>query len=200
MSNWIDVVKGECSWIKIYYGVLANYMKIKDYKNVIEIGVAYGGHAVDLLENTECEYLGIDPYQPNYDPKDFFDKDVHRIMKGRDKAHSMELLYQGVLDRISPYGDRAKIERRSSWDAALLLDDESYDVVFIDGNHTYDAVKSDINLFWSKIRSGGTMAGDDYDWPDVKRAVHEFANENNLKVQRMRNSKGREVHWYFEKP
>lgn len=197
--SWIDVVNKECSWIRIYYGVLANLIKEKGYKDVVEIGVAYGGHADDILSNTECKYTGIDPYQASYDPKDFFDRDVHRIMGGRDKQKSMNLLYERVLDRLSRFGDRCNIIRRKSWDAALFLDDEAYDVVFIDGNHQYDPVKTDINLFWPKVRKGGMMVGDDYEWPDVKRAVQEFASQNGLEVKRMKNDKGKLIHWYFEK-
>lgn len=199
MSSWIDVVNGECSWIKIYYGVLVKVINERNYKNVIEIGVAYGGHAQDILSNSQCNYTGIDPYEAGYDPKDFFVKDVHRIMGGSNQQSSMNILHQRVLDRLSPFGDRCKIIKKHSWSAALLLDDDSYDLVFIDGSHLYDAVYSDISLYWPKIKKGGMMAGDDYAWADVKRAVHDFARENNLAVNRLTDNYGKPGHWFFEK-
>jgi len=198
--SWIDQVNRECSWIKIYYGVLANVINEKGFQDVLEIGVAYGGHADDILTRTNCNYTGIDPYLASYDPRDAFDKDVHRIMGGRDKQHSMDLLYQGVLDRLSRFGDRCNLDRKKSSDAALLLAGEKeFDLVFIDGNHQYNAVLMDIELYWPLIKSGGMMAGDDYDWPGVKKAVHEFAGRNGLTVQRMKDNAGKPGHWFFNK-
>ena len=39
--------------------------------------------------------------------------------------------------------------------------------------HTYDAVKEDIAAWSPKVRKGGVIAGHDYDWPEVRRAVDE---------------------------
>ena len=48
-------------------------------------------------------------------------------------------------------------------------------MVYIDALHTYDGVKSDINLYKSKIKLGGFICGHDYDnnWKEVIRAVDE---------------------------
>ena len=42
-----------------------------------------------------------------------------------------------------------------SLDAAKLFDDEYFDWVYIDGLHTYEGVKTDVELFWSKLKPGG---------------------------------------------
>ena len=41
-----------------------------------------------------------------------------------------------------------------------------------------DAVKADINGWYSKVRIGGIIAGHDYstDWPGIMKAVNEFTN------------------------
>ena len=52
--------------------------------------------------------------------------------------------------------------------------DESVRFVFIDADHSYDAVLSDLKEWWPKLRKGGIFAGHDYGvkaWPGVKRAV-----------------------------
>ena len=53
---------------------------------------------------------------------------------------------------------------------------ESLDVVFIDLNHTYEAVKEDIKLWLPKVKKGGYIAGDDYHehWKGVIQAVDEL--------------------------
>lgn len=54
------------------------------------------------------------------------------------------------------------------------------DVVYIDGSHDYDDVKLDVELYWNIISSKGIIFGDDYNIPDVKRAVDEFSLVHNL--------------------
>jgi predicted O-methyltransferase YrrM len=191
---WIDTVNNECSWIDTYYGILSELINERGYKNIIEIGVAYGGHGENLLTETSCNYIGIDPYIASYDPKDLFFADVHRIMKGNDKHDSMNILYINVLKRLSKFRNRCNIIREDSKNVACLIEEKSTDVIFIDGNHLYDNVVSDIKLYWPKIRPGGVLAGDDYNWPDVYKAVNEFASVNNIKIKRMANT-----HWYFDK-
>jgi Methyltransferase domain len=53
------------------------------------------------------------------------------------------------------------------------------DLVFIDGDHRYSAVKADIDMACRMLRhqSGGVLCGHDYrhkDWPGVKKAVDEI--------------------------
>ena len=59
--------------------------------------------------------------------------------------------------------------------AAKNFSDKFFDIVFIDGDHTYAAVKADLEAWWPKVRAGGIFCGDDYAWSDVKRAVDAFA-------------------------
>lgn len=75
----------------------------------------------------------------------------------------------------------------------------SADVVYIDGAHNYEAVKSDIIAWYDKIPSGGVLAGHDYNpvgWPGVVKAVDEFlANNQELTLQKYVDSS-----WAIFKP
>ena len=53
--------------------------------------------------------------------------------------------------------------------------DASLDFVFIDAEHTYDAVKQDIAAWEPKIKPGGWVMGHDYcdKFPGVRQAVQE---------------------------
>ena len=46
-------------------------------------------------------------------------------------------------------------------------------LIYIDGSHEYEDVKADCLSFWNLLADGGIMFGDDYDWPEVRRAVHD---------------------------
>jgi len=48
---------------------------------------------------------------------------------------------------------------------------ESVDFVFIDAEHTEEAVRRDIDAWWPKLKSGGVMGGDDYGLVGVRLAV-----------------------------
>lgn len=55
------------------------------------------------------------------------------------------------------------------------------DFVFIDADHSYEAVKKDIEAWYLKVKKGGIFAGHDYRAsPDVKKAVDEFILKNIL--------------------
>jgi len=47
------------------------------------------------------------------------------------------------------------------------------DFVFIDADHSYEAVKTDITNWLPKVKSGGMIAGHDFGRPEVKRAISE---------------------------
>jgi len=56
------------------------------------------------------------------------------------------------------------------------------DFIYIDGNHEYEYVKKDIEMYWHKIKDGGIMAGHDIQLKGVSDAVLEFARKNNLDI------------------
>jgi predicted O-methyltransferase YrrM len=69
--------------------------------------------------------------------------------------------------------------REDSQAAAIRLEKERglrwVDMVFIDGEHTYEAVKKDIISWMPFVVPGGLLCGHDYfDSPDVRKAVTEL--------------------------
>lgn len=72
-------------------------------------------------------------------------------------------------------------------DHRVLVDDFEdgwFDYVYIDSDHTYEAVKKDIELWWPKVKEGGILAGHDYNTFNklygVVTAVNEFVEANNI--------------------
>lgn len=59
------------------------------------------------------------------------------------------------------------------------------DIIYIDAAHEYDAVKQDIQNYWTLMSSGGIMFGDDYTgyWSGVVRAVDEAVVDLALKKE-----------------
>lgn len=202
MSSWDEIVRRTCSWIGLYYGIVSNLANENKYTTVLEIGNAYGLHLEEILKNCpQVHCTGVDPYQASYDPRDFFDEDVHKLMGGRDKQHSMDMLHDRVMLLLSPYEARFTQHRMHSWDAAPYVEDGSQDIVFIDGDHRYESVKRDIELYWPKVKAGGVLCGDDFGpaFPGVVRAVDEFGKAQKLRLERLYKN-GKAMHWCYRKP
>ena len=58
--------------------------------------------------------------------------------------------------------------------------DKTISFLFVDGDHSYKAVKSDIQLWLPKMKDNGVISGHDYDNPEVKRAVDELFPERKI--------------------
>lgn len=75
---------------------------------------------------------------------------------------------------MSPFAGLYRAIRTTSLEAAEMFANNSLDFVYIDASHEYQDVKNDITAWLPKVKSGGTIAGDDYNSHNVKRAVNEL--------------------------
>lgn len=153
-----------------YYIAVSNLIRENNLKIGAEIGVLYGGLSDAIIEKNKLDkfYL-IDPYDSN-----FFGSSV-----------LSDVMYYNLVSRFKRSSSNIEIIRKSSLLSSYLINDYSLDFVFIDGDHTYEAVKEDISLWFSKLKDGGFFIGDDYhiSCPGVIQAVDEFCLKNNYKFQ-----------------
>ena len=84
-------------------------------------------------------------------------------------------LYEQFLANVKPVSRQLVPLRMTSLKGANFFPDQCLDSVFIDAAHDYDNVKADVLAWLPKVRSGGILAGHDYDfnWPEVEKAVQE---------------------------
>jgi predicted O-methyltransferase YrrM len=170
----LEANKKTCSWFGSY-GIVAHLAQMAKAENILEIGVAYGYHADFLCTALlNIQYVGVDPYLANYDANDIFSNDVQRLFNEKDPQLVMDRLFNIVSSNLQKFDGRAKLLREKSWDAAARFEDNSLDLVYIDGDHTYQGVVKDLASWFPKVRKGGIICGDDIGWPGVKRAVDEF--------------------------
>jgi hypothetical protein len=121
----------------------------------VEIGVFKGQFSKHLLDNWEGTLYMVDPWR---ELDDYIDSSNH-------KNHPSA--YLEVMQSIKGYENRAFMIRALSNQVLDLFEDESLDFIYIDGNHTYNSVKEDMELWFPKLKKGGLFAGHDYlriDW------------------------------------
>ena len=136
-----------------------------------EIGVCAGVFAFHVLLPQEPSKLYlIDPWQ--YGLQADYEMDVTpENQRARDSQ------YEYVAEVFAPYPN-IEIIRMKSEDAVSLFEDEYFDYVYIDGEHSYEAVKRDLNNYFGKVKIGGYIIGDDYGWAGIMPAVQEFLQEH----------------------
>jgi hypothetical protein len=85
--------------------------------------------------------------------------------------HALALTHDIYSMFLSNMGDRKfNAIRKDSVEASKQFEDNSCDVVFIDMDHTFDAVMRDIQAWTKKVKIGGYIAGHDYT-PAYKHSV-----------------------------
>jgi hypothetical protein len=100
--------------------------------------------------------------------------------------HNMEEVYHQIKDK---YIDTTNIEviRSRSLDFLNSKPNDSFDMIYIDADHHYAAVKADLITSYHKLKDGGYLLGHDYIHnpyePAVIEAVTEFCNEYNQTVE-----------------
>ena len=152
----------------------------------IEIGTGVGGNAIAMLSVLPIKKLYcIDPYTTYIEDK-FGQKEKKKVEECLETAKKNLAKYSKKVSFIEEYSDKA-INR---------FEDNSLDFVYIDGNHSYDFVKRDIELYYPKVRSGGVLGGHDFGsgYVGVVYAVLEFIRDNNFKL-----ATGRDSDWWIVK-
>jgi len=141
--------------------------------NGIEIGVQKGEFSKEILSSWKGEKLYlVDCWQKQENYDDIANKD----------DNEQEENYKQTLKNVEKYKKRVKVIKAFSKDAANSFEDGFFDFIYIDANHSYEAVKEDLNLWYPKLKDGGMFCGHDflegrfYDSDfGVKSAVTEFA-------------------------
>ena len=147
------------------------FMKQMPNPVVLEIGCDIGDSSQLLLDcNPNLTLYTIDPYD------DYVDWNGN-VLNNRQE------LYQKVVERFASYGDRFKLIRATSDDAVDQFEDKFFDLIFIDGLHTYEQLTKDCNNYYSKLKDGAIFAGHDYTVIEgVNRAVNEFIAKHDKKI------------------
>lgn len=170
MENIIDMRVG---YLLDGFRMFIDHLKLtEDLSNftVVEIG-SYVGQSTTMFADEVKQVISVDPFMNDYDDND-------------GACHAADIptvVYQKFLDNTSSYKNIAHI-RKTSDDAINDLLGQQVDLIYIDGIHTYEQVKKDIENYRKILKPGGLMCGHDYTdyWKTVVAAVDETLGKPDL--------------------
>lgn len=136
-----------------------------------EIG-SYVGDATKVFAEHFGKVICIDPFINGYDDKD-----------SASFKYDMGVVFRQFQENILEKYNNVKLYIASSEKASKILEKNFFHFVYIDGNHKYEYVKKDIEIWRGKIEQGYWIGGHDYkNIKSVTKAVNECFNSNDIIV------------------
>jgi len=162
--------------------------------NVIEIGARYGESSKVILRSLNVDkYIIIDPYT-SYN--EYINDGFNKIISDDNDDN----IFKKTKNELESIHKNMVFFRTFSTDTNTInaIDDNSIDLIFIDGNHSFKYVLDDLENYYPKLSKNGIICGDDffmrthehdllntmpgtegYDEPMVYEAVIEFCKRHN---------------------
>jgi predicted O-methyltransferase YrrM len=159
-NKYIFTVDWFSNNIPIWSHYLQKYMN-KPNLNFLEIGSFQGRSTVWLLENILTNSISkitcIDTFEGSIE---------HTI----NYQEHIKNLYDVFKHNISDFKDKVIIKKNKSQIVLRQLED-SYDFIYIDGDHKASSVLEDAVLSFPLLKNGGIMIFDDYLWFEMKNHI-----------------------------
>lgn len=145
--------------------------------NFIEVGCWLGKSSVYLLEKMkELQSNGF-----VYFVDTWLGSPTEIIHQKLIKENGQDYIYNKFLHNIQKTGcNNYNVIRGDSVEVSKKFQDNSIDFIFIDADHTEEAVYNDLKAWYPKVKNNCDIMGHDIDYNPVKRAVEKFCLENNI--------------------
>jgi len=191
--------------LKKYFGqIFIDLVKQQNPKSFLEIGVFTGVTArnvcelLSLINNKDFFYLGIDLFEdfqeainnevvPEFliNKQNFsnpFKSFVYNFLL-REKLNSLE----SVSKFLKKFQNNIELKKGNSLDILNKIDLKIFDMIFVDGGHSYETVKFELGVILKNINDNCLVVCDDYLYAEavgVKKAIDESVREDscNFKV------------------
>ena len=191
--------------LKKYFGqIFIDLVKERKPQNFLEIGVFTGVTArnicelLSLINNGKFYYLGIDLFEDFEDAvstevvpefltnKQNFSNPLKSLFYNfllREKLNSLE----SVSKFLKKFGKNVELKKGNSLDILKKIDLKIFDMIFVDGGHSYETVKFELGIILKNINDNCLVICDDYIHAEaigVKKAIDESVREElyNFKV------------------
>ena len=177
-------------------------------KNVLEIGVFCGVTARNICDflykknNNDFNYIGVDLFGSNQMQKK--DEIEPTFLKNQKFSNPLKNIYYNYIlkENLNSIASVEKLLKKYSQNIKLIAGDtnkklkeidlKNIDFTFLDGGHSYQTVISDLSILYENMKGKNKVVlCDDYGEAsfilDVKNAIDDFSNKNNIKVKLIEN-------------
>jgi len=146
-------------------------------KNLVwaELGVFLGEYSEEIFSRTSPKKMYLVDIFPEY-----------MISGDKDGNNIKEVDLRDIPNILkNKFPENVVVIKDTTSNFLNSLEDDSLDVVYIDADHSYEGVKSDLLLSYNKVKKGGLICGHDYTdrFEGVVRAVNEFCSNKQLKIE-----------------
>lgn len=157
----VDLTKGPHIHLDCDRNVaLTDLLQDLGFKTGVEVGVLEGEYSEVLCKtNPEMKIFSVDAWL------------FYPVYKNFRKQWQYDRVYKTAVERLSVYSNNQIIKKKSV-EAAEDFEDESIDFVYIDADHSFPAITSDIATWSKKVRKGGLIIGHDYGDSPNKQFCH----------------------------
>ena len=173
--------------------ILLNQIEIYKPKNFIEVGVFQGVtsrnvceklyeihkenflfHGIDIFEDTN---INIDNKEMTIKHNKISNPFKHLIFNIILKKNLFSI--DSIYSFLKKFKNNVQLYKGFSETELPKIDMSKIDMVFLDGGHSYETVRSDLSLILKGIKKNKIIICDDYDQVDygVKKAVDELLNQ-----------------------
>jgi|TARA_B110000967_G_C18626659_1_gene431543 hypothetical protein len=191
-------------WGDIYLSILHKHKP----KNILEIGVFCGVTArntcdfLNKINSGEFNYTGIDLF--GGDKSTLTDEIEPSFLLNQKFSNPLKNIYYNLIlkEKLNSITSVQKFLRKYSNNIKLIAGDtnsilkeidlKNIDFVFLDGGHSYQTVYSDLTSLHEHMKDKQkVILCDDYGKesyiPDVEKAINDFTNRYNLKLNLIEN-------------
>ena len=159
---------------------------------IVEVGTWLGGSAIHMGQllraaglNDSCivcvdTWLGSSEHYINDDQRR-----ILKLVNGRPTFYNdfMDNVVQnGLQDIILPFSIASIAAVEVLREYAITPD-----LIYLDGDHTSRGFRADLDLYWERLRPGGCLIGDDFDWQEIHMNVLEFAFQQQVEFTAVGN-------------
>jgi predicted O-methyltransferase YrrM len=187
IPHFYTTVPGWANFTQIYLDAIA---EAQPHDALVEVGCWEGRSAaymaVEILNSgKDLAFYCCDTWTGSESPR--WMKDVVARNGG-----SLYGAFQAHMQRGGVW-EHLRVLEMPSVKAAAQFGDGTVRFVFLDGDHTYDAVRADVVAWLPKVQPGGVLAGDDANWSGVLPAVYELLPASEVELL------NHEANWRYRK-
>ena len=132
---------------------------------ILEIGSWSGGSAIVFAKAIQEFHAGngivvcVDPWESYIDTS----ANTGRIYKQMERATRSNRILRLFLHNVQTSGCEGIVHpfKARSQDALILFSEGSFDMIYIDGDHSYSGVQADLRGATRLVADGGILCGDD---------------------------------------